>query len=198
MRTSNQLYRFGVLSISAFAWFTLTVHADEEADRVTLRNIKSAYEEALNSDNVNKLAALLDPNFSGVVVTGEEIKGLEGLQRYWGKIKELIGPGGTYHVKVNAERADTEFLGDVAVSHGTTDETVRTDKGRNFEFNSLWTAVCRKQNGEWKVVRIHAAMNPVNNAFTSTFMRVAKLAYGGGGLGIGFLLGFLTRFIRRS
>lgn len=104
-------------------------------------------------------------NATGVMVTGEPVAGLVGLEAYWNKIQGLIGPGGSYQVKVNVDKSD--LYGDLAVSSGTTDDTVRLASGKELRFNSLWTTISRKENGEWKLIRLQATMDPVENVFIS-------------------------------
>lgn len=160
--------------------------ADDEAERYALRVMRTNYMEAVNSGNLSRLAPNLAKDVTGVMVTGEEVKGLDGLEAYWKKIQDLIGPGGSYHVVVNADK--TDFFNDVAISRGNTEDTVRLPGGRELKFSSYWTAICHKEDGVWKVFRMEAAMDPVNNVFVSLKEGKAKLTYGIGGVVVGVLL----------
>jgi ketosteroid isomerase-like protein len=171
------------------------LHADEETDRAALRAIKAAYEEAVNGRTPLKIAPYLDENVTGVMVTGDPVRGLPGLEAYWRKVQDLIGAEGTYQVKVNTEK--TDIFGDIAVSYGTTDETVRLAEGKEFKFNTLWNTVCRRENGEWKVIRMQATMDPVSNAFVSAKLNSAKFTFAGAGLAVGIVLGLSVNLLRR-
>lgn len=184
----------GPLCLSLF-FFCASLHADEEADRASLRTIKAAYEEAVNGRTPLKIAPYLDENVTGVMVTGDPITGLAGLEAYWKKIQDLIGEGGIYQVKVNTEK--TDLFGDLAVSYGTTDEIVTLANGKEFKFNSLWNTVCRKENGEWKVIRMQATMDPVSNTFVTAKRSADKFTYAGLGLVAGIVLGMATNLLRR-
>src|SRR5439155_859252 len=118
--------------------------ADDDADRAALREIKAAYEQAVNSNDLSKIAPHLADGVTGVMVTAEEIKSFKDLESYWQKIKGLIGAGGSYHVTVNVDK--TDIVGDIAVSRGSTDDFVHSNAGRDFKFKSFWTSVCRKEN----------------------------------------------------
>jgi ketosteroid isomerase-like protein len=174
---------------------SLTLRADDEADHTALRMIRTNYEQAVSSGDVSKLAPCLGKDVTGVMVTGEEVKGLEGLESYWKKIQDLIGPGGSYHVTVNADK--TDLYGDLAVSRGSTDDVVRLGSGKELTFHSFWTAVCRKEDGVWKVVRMEAAMDPVDNVFISLRLKRAELTYGLGGLVAGAMLVWVIQLLRR-
>lgn len=163
--------------------------ADLESDRAELRVIKAAYEEACKTGDPTKLAPYLAKETTGVMVTGEEVVGLDGIKAYWAKIQSLMGPGGTYSPTVNVET--TEVFGDVAVSRGTTDDAVRVAGGKELKFNSRWTAVCRRENGAWKIHRMQASLDPIQNVFIATRVTGAKLTFGIGGSVAGFVLGFL-------
>ena len=173
----------------------LSARADEESDRAALRMIRTNYMEAANSSDPSKIAPFLSKDVTGVMVTGEEVKGADGLAAYWEKIKGLIGPGGSYHVTVNVDK--TDLYGETAVSHGNTDDVVRLGTGQEFRFHSLWTAVCRKENGAWKVIRMEAAMNPIDNVFISLKILKTRIKSGALGLIAGMVLGLGVGLLRR-
>jgi ketosteroid isomerase-like protein len=168
--------------------------AAEEADRAELRKLRALYEEVVKSDDLTKLMPYLPPSFTAVTPTGEQVKGPSELQAYFKKIWGMIGQGGTYEVKVNL--GSTDLYNDIAVSYGTTDEFIKTAEGRQYQFPMLWTAVSRKENGTWKVIRMHGSIDPLTNVFVMTQLNTLKWIYGVGGLIVGLILGILTRFIR--
>lgn len=170
--------------------------ADEEADHVALRMIKTNYEDAVNSSDPSKFKNNLGTQFTGVMVTGDTVTGYDGLLSYWKEIQGLIGPGGSYHVTVNTDK--TDLFGDVAVSRGTTEESVRLSNGKELDFGSYWTAVCHKEDGTWKAFRVQATMNPVHNVFVSLQLERAKLTYGILGFVAGIILALLLQFIRHK
>ena len=170
------------------------LRADEELDHAELRNIKAAYEEAVNNADPAKIALYLSENVTGVMITGEEVKGFAGLEAYWKKIQELMGPGGTYHVKVNADK--TEFHGDVSVSRGNTEDVVKLASGKEFHFSSFWTAVCKKENGVWKVIRMQATMDPVDNVFVAARVKTNRIIYGVIGAVVALAVVFVVRMLR--
>ena len=97
--------------------------AGSEADHDALRALVPKYEEAANEGKPELLKPFLDPDFTGVMVTGNEVSTPATLDAYWAKIQKLLGEGGTYHVKVNV--ADRSIIsGDLAVAHGTTADVV--------------------------------------------------------------------------
>jgi ketosteroid isomerase-like protein len=167
--------------------------AAEEADRAELRKLRALYEEVVKSDDLTKLMPYLPPSFTAVTPTGEQVKGPNELQEYFKKIWGMIGQGGTYEVKVNL--GSTDLYNDIAVSYGTTDEFIKTAEGRQYQFPMLWTAVSRKENGAWKVLRMHGSIDPLTNVFVTTQLNALKWIYGVGGLIVGLLLGILSRFI---
>lgn len=170
--------------------------ADEEADHAELRMIKTNYESAANAGDPSKFKNDLGAQFTGVMVTGDAVTGYDGLLSYWKDIQNLIGPGGSYHVTVNTDK--TDLFGDVAVSRGTTEETVQLPNGKKLDFSSYWTAVCHKENGTWKAFRVQATLNPVHNVFVSLQLERAKLSYGIIGFVAGIILALLLQFLRHK
>jgi ketosteroid isomerase-like protein len=155
----------------------MSASAGEKEDHDALRALVPMYEKAANEGKPEVLKSYLDPDFTGVMVTGEEVGSFASLQDYWAKMQELMGPGGKYHVKVNvAERSI--LSGNLAVAHGTTSDDVTTSRGRQYHFEGRWTAVCRKQDGQWKVLRIHGSMDPVFNPFVVAAVRASAISIG--------------------
>jgi ketosteroid isomerase-like protein len=188
-----KLHHVLVIAVVSLACWNSVARADEEADRAALRMIRTNYMDAVNSGDLTKIKNDLATNVTGVMVTGKAVEGYEGLVAYWNEVQQLIGPGGSYHVNVNVDK--TELFGDITVSHGTTDESVRLPNGTELNFNGYWTAVCHKEGDAWKVVRMEATMDPVHNVFVTLQLKRAKLAYGIGGLVVGIVLVLLIRLI---
>jgi ketosteroid isomerase-like protein len=166
-----------------------TAHASLETDRAELRVIKAAYENACKAGDPDKLAPYLAKGATGVMVTGEEVAGLDGIKAYWAKIRSLMGPGGSYSTTVNVDA--TEVFGDISVSRGTTDDLVRLAGAKDLKFSSRWTAVCHRENGAWKIYRMQASLDPIQNVFIASRVTGAKLIFGTGGAVAGLALGFL-------
>jgi ketosteroid isomerase-like protein len=196
MKTTQQT-RFRCIATFLILVFSSSLAlADDEAEHAALRKIKAAYEAAVNGGDPSKIGPFMAKDATGVMVTGEPVIGLEGLKTYWKKIENLIGPGGSYQVKVIVEKSD--LYGELAVSSGTTEDVVRLANGRELKFNSLWTTVCRKANGDWKLIRMQATMDPVDNVFISAKLKMAKLTFGVSGLVLGALLVFAPCLLRRK
>jgi ketosteroid isomerase-like protein len=190
----NRLLLAGIACLMVWALNT-TARADDESDRAALRLIRTNYMDAVNSGDPSKISPHLSRDVTGVMVTGEEVKGFDGLVAYWKKIQDLIGPGGSYHVTVNVDK--TDLYGDVAVSRGKTEDVVRLGTGKELRFHSLWTAVCHREDGVWKVVRMEAAMDPVDNVFISLRLQKTKLGAGAAGLLAGIILTCAFCLLRR-
>ena len=179
-------------TLSAFAMLLVLpplVLSGQEADHNALRKLRATYEDALNSNDLTRLKPALADGFSGVMISGEEIKSLEDLQAFWKRIWDKIGPGGSYHVKVITDQ--TDFFGDVGVSRGYNEEVLRTAAGKEYIIHPRWTAVTRRQNGEWKIFRVHGGLNPVDNVIVTEIVGRAKLLFGLSGLAAGLILGLL-------
>jgi ketosteroid isomerase-like protein len=187
----NQI--FTIAATVMFFGLNMIARADDDADRAALRLIRTNYMDAVNSGDLSKFKNDLSKDVTGVMVTGVPVEGYDGLVAYWQKVQQLIGQGGTYHVTVNVDK--TDLFGDVSVSHGTTDETVRLASGKELDFSSFWTGICHKEDGTWKVVRIQATLNPIDNVFVSLQLKRAKLIYGVMGFVAGALVVLVVRFL---
>ena len=165
--------------------------AGRAADHDALRKLRAVYEDAVNSNDLAKVKPLLAEGFTGVMISGEEIRSFEDLQAFWKKAWDMLGTGGRYHVKVITDQ--TDFAGDLGISRGYTEELFHTAAGKDYAVQARWTAVTRKQNGEWKVFRIQGSVDPLNNAAITDMVKQAKIYFGAGGAVIGLALGLIVR-----
>jgi ketosteroid isomerase-like protein len=165
---------------------------DEETMHQELRGLKKTYEDAVNSGNLAPLAPAFGPQTSGVVATNEEFHTLAEMQQIFDNFKNTLGPGYIYRVTVHPERS--LIYGDIAVARGTSDEYVKS-KGHEFNLTTRWTAVLRRENGQWHLIRSQVSMDPFHNSVTDYFFASVKKVYGGGGLAIGLVLGLLLGYL---
>ena len=170
--------------------------ADDDAEHAALRTLVSMYEQAVREGKPEVFKPYLDPQFSGVMVTGEEVVGYRGLADYWHKIQSLLGEGGTYRVKVNVA-GPAILSGDLALAQGTTNDEVVTGSGKKYEFTSQWTAICRKSDGQWKALRIQGTMDPIKNQFVLAAVKSASIFFGVIGLIAGVIIGGLVCLVVR-
>jgi ketosteroid isomerase-like protein len=159
-----------------------------EEDKQVLRNLRGVYEQAIASGNVTALKPHLASDFSAVMITADEVKGFEGIEAYWKKVEEFLGKGGSYQVTLDPD--ETIFEGNVAIAKGRAKEHV-VRGGKTIEFTSLWTAVARKEGAEWKIVRIQASINPVENPIINALQGYKMWLIGAGALFGGLVVGRL-------
>jgi ketosteroid isomerase-like protein len=169
---------------------------DEEALHQELRGMKKIYEDAVNSGDLKTLAPVFGPQTSGVVATNEEFHTLDEMQEIFNRFKNSLGPGYTYRVTLNPERS--LIYGDIAVCRGTSDEYVKISNGHEFNLTTRWTAVLRRENGQWHLLRSQVSMDPFHNSVTEYFFASVKKIYGGGGLAIGLVAGVLLGYLVRG
>ncbi len=167
----------------------LPVSAQEE-DKQALRDLKATYEKAIATKDLDLLKPHLASDFSAVMITADEVKDYEGIKAYWKKVEEFIGEDGTYTVSIEPD--DTIFQGDIAIAKGIAKEKV-VRKGKTIDLVTKWTAIARKEEGKWKLVRIQATIDPVNNPIISVLNKgklwITGSVAGVTGLLIGWLLG---------
>ena len=185
--------RWAVFLLGAAIWAqdAETAKPAEEAEWVKIRALKSVYEDALSSNQIEKLRPYIAGNLRAVLVTGAEARSFEDLVKRNQEIHDLIGAGGSYGVKVNYEPG--VMFGNLAVVHGTADETVVTGSGKRYEFVSRWLVNLIQEDGAWKLYRLQSTLNPSDNVFVHETVKYTRLYFGGGGLVIGALLGFILR-----
>ena len=83
----------------------------------------------------------------------------------------FIGKDGTCTVSIVPD--DTIFEGNIAIAKGIAKEHVIRN-GKPIDLVSKWTAIARKEEGKWKLVRIQATIDPVTNPVVTALAK-AKL-----------------------
>lgn len=173
--------------------------ADREADRQALRELKAVFEQAASENKLDLLKPHLHDPFSVVTYTDREFTDFEAFKSRWQETRdEVVGQTGSYKVTLQPE--PTEFFGDIAVARGDSDNVLVGASGKEYRFTSHWTAVCRKVDDQWKIVRVHSSLDPFGNPMVvgevSSKLVQTGLAAAVGGLLLGGLLGWVLA--RRS
>lgn len=166
-----------------------------EADKQALRTLGASYEKAINSGDLSSLAPSLTSTASAVFLTNDEVKGLPAMQAFFNDIKKRLGPGSSYSIKLVPD--DTQFFGDIALAHGSTEESV-TMAGKILNYTTRWTAVLRKLEGTWKAERLHVSLNPIDNPIIAARTVGQSWLVGAVASVSGIVLGFLLARLRRK
>jgi ketosteroid isomerase-like protein len=165
----------------------------DEADHAALREYKALFEKAASDNQLDLLKPLLHEPFSVVTYTDREFTDFEAFKTRWQKTRDEIVGNGSYKVTLKPERS--LIYGDMAIARGDSDNVLVTSAGNEYRFTSHWTAVFRKQDGQWKVVRVHSSLDPFGNPMVvgevKRRMLQAALAAALGGLLIGGIVAYL-------
>ncbi len=166
------------------------------ANQNTIEQIRAAFEEAMKKDSFAELEPYIAEDFNGTMVTGEHVTGLEGLRSFHAKLRRFLGNGGSYQPKLRPSWA--KFYDEVAIVSGSTDEQLVLGTGTKFELVSNWLAVLMDHNGSWKLARFQATLEPFNNPFVGKRIEKTRFYFGGAGLAIGLVVGYLLTMLPRG
>ena len=167
--------------------------ADHELLRTLLRNAQSA----LNNQDMDAFGSYLTEDF---VFTGADqsvFTSIDDLRTYRETMFEAAdAPLESLQVEPVAEVL-TRFLSpNVGYCYGTSRDTYTLKSGRSVEVESRWSAVCVKEEGNWKITLLHDGVNFYDNPVISRISQYwLNLAIGLAiaGLILGAILGFLVR-----
>ena len=170
----------------------------QEADHAALRKLKDDVLTAINNRNLAAVDTMLHKPFLSTVITQESFNETGKLRGWFDSLfsRPLLRLR-HFNIQAEADEMAQIYTGTFAVARGSTKERYELANGRGFDFDGRWTATAIKDNGQWKVLAIHAGTNfldnPVINAIERHTMTVAAIGTFAGAV-VGFLLGF---FIRR-
>ena len=166
---------------------------DDEADHQALREFKTLFEKAASENKLELMKPHLHEPFSVVTYTDREFSDFEKFKARWQKTRDEIVGIGSYKVTLLPERS--EIYGDIAVAHGDSENVLITGAGNEYHFTSHWTAVFRKVDGQWKIVRVHSSLDPFGNPMVvgEVWRKVTQVGVGAGvgGLILGGLVAYL-------
>jgi hypothetical protein len=91
---------------------------------------------------------------------------------------------------VTIDPDDTIFEGNIAIAKGRANERA-VRNGKTLDFVSQWTAIARKESGEWKLVRIQASIDPVGNPIIKALQGYKEWIIGVAALVGGLIIGRL-------
>lgn len=169
-----------------------------KADHEALRELMKKATEAFNAKKFDELKGLLDEkNFAVITIDNQKFKTIDDFAKYSKGLYE--GPKAVLNDVKFAPEADelTEFLAaDVGVVHGHSKDTYTFKDGDVRVMETAWTAVVRKTNGQWKIVKVHFSSNlfknPLLDAAVKKIQTIAA-ASGIGGLALGLIVMGLMR-----
>jgi ketosteroid isomerase-like protein len=164
---------------------------DEEALHQELRDMKKIYEDAVNSGDMTPLAPIFNQETSGVVALNQEFHSLQEMQKIFDDFKKDLGPGYVYRVKLNPERS--QIFGDIAVARGTSDEYAKS-YGHEYNLTTRWTAVLRRENGHWRLIRSQVTMDPLHNSVLDAIISSITWTSLGWGAAVGAVVGLIAGF----
>ncbi len=148
-----------------------------------------AYERAVASSSFDGLGPFLSKGFSAVTILGEEVSGIEQLKASNSRLMERVGGFERYDVEVVPALVQ-QISPELVLVSGITNDKLVSSGGHTFDFSTSWTAFGIKEDGTWKLRRVHAVvMEPFDNSFVRFLINGAKITYGLSAGLIGILLG---------
>lgn len=164
-------------------------------DQRQFQIMKQTFEQAVRENRIEMMAPFLDPQFSIVTYTDREFTDFEAFKAQWQKTRDQVLQGGSYTVELLPDRRIVS--GDISISKGNSENVLTTGGGNTQQFESHWTVICRKTDGQWKILRAHNSLNPFSNPMLESAVRKMILKYcalaGIVGLFVGFILHMLIR-----
>jgi ketosteroid isomerase-like protein len=170
----------------------------EDPAHEELRGLKKELTQAVNSNNLEALLALLDDD---VVVTWENAevsRGPQQVRAYYDRMMkgdQRIVESVTIDPTVDEL---THLYGDTGVAFGSSTDHFKLRDGRDFVFDTRWTATAVKKNGKWKVASFHASTNTFDNPVLWIAVKRVGLWTGVIAGVLGLVVGFITsRWLRK-
>lgn len=186
--------------VATFAFFVMqpavaAQHVGTEQDHEQLRNLLKVFTEGINKGDFSEVSPYIHKPFSGTAISQHFMATPQDIQAYF---DDLLRKPGALLKRVEIEPEVDEltqiYEGTFGVARGANRETYELNDGRVFEMTARWTATVFKDEGQWKLLAIHAGTNFLDNPVLAGVEQLSKVygaAGAGGGLVLGALIGFL-------
>lgn len=164
--------------------------AQEDPAHEELRELRRRLVDAVNTNDMAKLMALLDDDVVVTFMNNEVARGPQGVKDYYDRM--MTGEDRvveTYSTDATVDEL-THLYGDTGVAFGSSRDQFRLTDGRDFQTATRWTATLVRKDGDWKVAAFHASANMFDNPVLSIAIR-RTAAWAGGIAGVvGLVIGF--------
>ena len=164
-----------------------------EKDHEQLRSLLKKGTEALNQEDFAALKSVFADKFVFTTVDQNVFHDFKSMKSYFESLTKKQGAPVKKIVFKPTATGLTEIMGDFGISYGTSDDEYQFSDGDTRTMRSNWTALLKKQAGEWKVSSIHMGVNPMDNPIIDAAKgAIQKAAIGAGliallcGLAIGY------------
>lgn len=170
-----------------------------EKDLEELRAVLKTVRDAVNSDNLDALIPVLHKEFSITMVDQALLTNMTELKDYFHKRFKAEGAFLT-SVKIDpVTDGPTRFIdGKTGINRGASTDTYTLRNGKEVALKPRWTSTAlRDEDGKWKIVSLHVGVNMLDNPILTT-AEYLQYWWGGGGLILGFVIGYLVRPRRKA
>jgi ketosteroid isomerase-like protein len=185
------------LILAAGAWAQGPQSAELAKDHDALRALLVRGAEALNKRNFDAVAPSLHPAFTIITADNQKHVGLDAFKKYYLGLFE--GPNAVlskFETRVTADD-ETRFIdAGTGVVYGTSQETYQFKDGDVRTMQTRWSAVTKKEAGDWKLVNVHFSANVLDNPVLDATKSVSKKLAAGGAV-IGLVVGVLLMALLR-
>jgi len=170
---------FAVLLMLVAIGASAATDTGTEADHEQLRQLLRTAREAVNSDQPELLQAYLHQDYVITLMNQEVVtqeKSLKQVFHEWFK-----QPGAllkSMRTEPEASIQTNIYGGRFGVCYGTSVDTYELADGRQFKFDSKWTATVIKENDQWQLVALHVGVDPIDNPLIDGY----RSAFGLGGV----------------
>jgi uncharacterized protein (TIGR02246 family) len=172
----------------------------EQLAHKELRALRDAVVEAINKNDLDRLATFLDDD---VVVTwqnSEVCRGPKEVRAYYDRM--MKGPDRVVESVAIDPKVDAPanlYDDNTAVGWGGSKDHFKLTNGRDFPVDSRWSATVVRKDGQWKIASFHASVNMFDSPITWIEVWRARLWTGIPAAIAGLLLGFvIARLFRRK
>jgi ketosteroid isomerase-like protein len=168
------------------------------ADRKALRDLLEKTEQAFNKVDVEAVISVLSKDAVVVWQDGHRTTNHDEVRAHYKRTFQ--GAGAilkSLDIKATLGGSALFYGNSNAVAYGTTKENYQLVAGTKVSLDGLWTTHVVKRDGKWYVASLHFSINPFDNEVLRKAGQASWL-FGGGGIALGLLAGWLVGRRRKA
>jgi ketosteroid isomerase-like protein len=171
--------------------------AGREADHAALRAMMANVTQAINNQDMARLAPYFTRGFVFTTVDQSVLTNTLAVKNYYDRmLRQKDSPVTRYKMAPKADIPTIFLDANIGYVYGTSaDVYTLSANGRKVPMTCHWTATVVKENGAWKMAAVHTGVNVMNNPVIDTLaaaMRRNLLIAAGIGLLLGLIIGIVV------
>lgn len=182
------------LALTLIMFFSVSHAQTESPEHNAIRQMRDHMLSCIEKNDIECLLTNVTGDAVFTAMNGETVRGHDGIRTYFNKM--MKGPDSivkSLKPSLQVDQLATLYDENTGLATGSSDDSYELRDGSIFKIQTRWTAVLRKDEGNWKLASFQATTSPFNNPILNE-VKKKSIIYGVIASVIFLLIGFAAGF----